>query len=130
MVRGMDKAVVMMRMLCVIALACLSFAHRPALAAPLSPAELAAITLPDGTVADICFSDGVGHAKTKGTYGRDCEACRIGAGLLLPQPSDVAGDVIAFAEVGDRPLIEAAVQGHRFQPGAPPTAPPHPAISM
>ena len=126
MVRGSEKAAVMVRMLCVIALVCLSFAHRPALAAPLSPAELAAMTLPDGTIADICFSDGVVHGKTKGAFGRNCEACRIGAGLLLPRPADVAGHLIAFAKVGDRPLIEAAVHGHRFQPGAPPTAPPHP----
>lgn len=120
-----NKAAVLVRMLCMLALVCLSFAHRPAVAASLSPAELAAITLPDGTIADLCLDDGVDHGKTKKGFGQSCEACRIGAAILLPAPTDLAGRPIAFRIVGDRPLIEAAVTGQRYEPGAPPTAPPH-----
>ncbi|HUH50032.1 MAG TPA: hypothetical protein VLZ56_09285 [Mycoplana sp.] len=120
-----NKAAVLVRMLCMLALVFLSFAHKPVAAAPLSPAELAAITLPDGTVADLCINGGVEHGKPKQGLGQGCEACRIGAAVLLPAPSDVGGRVIAFRIVGDRPLIEATVTGQRYEPGAPPTAPPH-----
>ena len=122
---GGKKAAVLVRMLCMLALVFLSFAHKPVVAAPLSPAELAAITLPDGTIADLCLSDGVEHGKTKQGFGQGCDACRIGAAVLLPAPSVLGGRAIAFRIVGDRPLIEAAVTGQRYEPGAPPTAPPH-----
>lgn len=120
-----NKAAVLVRMLCMLALVFLSFAHKPVVAAPLSPAELAAITLPDGTIADLCINGGVDHGKFKQGLGPGCEACRISAAALLPVPTDIGGRLIAFRIVGDRPLIEAVVTGQRYEPGAPPTAPPH-----
>lgn len=119
-----DKAAVLVRMLCMLALVFLSFAHKPAMAVPMSPSELAAITLPDGTIADICFNDGVEHGKSKKGVSQSCEACRIVAAALVPVPSDVIGRPVAYRVVGEQPLIEAAVSGQRFHPGAPPTAPP------
>ncbi|MDR6756051.1 hypothetical protein J2Y48_001341 [Mycoplana sp. BE70] len=120
-----NKAAVLVRMLCMLALVFLSFAHKPVVAAPLSPAELAAITLPDGTVADLCINGGVEHGKPKQGLGPACEACRISAAALLPVPTDIGGRLIAFRIVADRPLIEAVVTGQRYELGAPPTAPPH-----
>lgn len=120
-----SKSSVLVRMLCMLALVFLSFAHKPVVAAPLSPAELAAITLPDGTIADLCINDGIEHGKAKSGLGPGCEACRIGGAILLPTPADLVGKVVPFRVVGDRPLIEAVVTGQRYEPGAPPTAPPH-----
>ena len=120
-----NRTAVLVRMLCMLALVFLSFAHKPAAALPLSPAELAAITLPDGTIADLCINDTVEHGKAKKSFDRGCEACRIGAAGLLPAPSDVVGRIVPFKVIADRPLIEAAVHGQRYEPGAPPTAPPH-----
>ncbi|MFD1327524.1 hypothetical protein [Mycoplana ramosa] len=120
-----SKTAVLVRMLCMLALVFLSFAHKPVVAASLSPSELAAITLPDGTIADLCINGGVEHGKPKQGLGPGCEACRISAAILLPSPSDIAGRMIAFRVVGDRPLVEAVFTGQRYEPGAPPTAPPH-----
>lgn len=119
---------VLVRMLCMLALVFLSFAHKPAAAVPLSPVELAAITLPDGTIPDLCINNSVEHGKAKPGLGPGCEACRIAAAALLPAPADLDGRVVAFRVVADRPLVEAAVHGRRFPPGAPPTAPPYPSV--
>lgn len=129
-----NKMAMLVRMLCMVALVFLSFAHRPVSASPIPPIQLsaedlAALTLPDGTVADLCLNDHVDdHGKTDKGLGQGCEACRIGAGVILPQPADLAGQAASFRILGARPLVEAAVHGRRFQPGAPPTAPPHPSI--
>ena len=116
-----------LRILCAVALVFVGFAHKPVTAAMLSPVELAAFVLPDGTIPDICLSDVVdGDIKggKKHTSGHGCEACRIGGSMLSPEPVDLIGAVLAFRIVGAKPLVEAVIAGTRFQPGAPPRAPP------
>ena len=44
--------------------------------------------------------------------------------MLSPEPVDLVGAVLAFRIVGAKPLVEAVIAGTRFQPGAPPRAPP------
>lgn len=118
---------VLVRTLCVIALFSVGFSHRvPAFAPNLSPAEIAALTLPDGTLPELCLPagdhDGKGHVL-KG----DCEACRISSAALLPQPADMAGVVIrAKAAILLPPAFEA-FQRQLFPPNAAPRAPPAPA---
>lgn len=76
------------RLIAVFALVFLSFAHKPLSAKTLTPAEIAAYQLPDGTVAEICFGmDGVDHDSGKGqSMAPVCEACRLSGSILLPAP--------------------------------------------
>ncbi len=76
------------RVVAAFALVFLSFAHKPAMAKSLSPAEIAAYQLPDGTIADICFGmDGIDHDSGKSqSMAPVCEACRLAAAALLPTP--------------------------------------------
>ena len=76
------------RIVAAFALVFLSFAHKPAMAKSLTPAEIAAYQLPDGTIADICFGmDGIDHDSGKSqSMAPVCEACRLAGAALLPTP--------------------------------------------
>ncbi|NRQ14749.1 hypothetical protein [Ensifer sesbaniae] len=76
------------RLIAVFALVFLTFAHKPLSAKTLTPAEIAAYQLPDGTLAEICFGmDGVDHQRGKGrSMAPVCEACRLSGAILLPVP--------------------------------------------
>ena len=118
------------RALCVVALLAVGFGHRtPALAAsPLSLGELAALTLPDGTLPELCLP-GDEHAGKGQFTTAPCDACVISASVLLPTPADITGKRLsASAEVQLPPRVEAF---HRqlFPPNAAPRAPPRPALA-
>ncbi|RAS16152.1 hypothetical protein [Ensifer adhaerens] len=76
------------RLIAVFALVFLTFAHKPLSAKTLSPGEISAYQLPDGTIAEICFGmDGVDHESGKGqAMAPVCEACRLSGSILLPAP--------------------------------------------
>ena len=76
------------RLVAVFALVFLAFAHKPLMAKTLTPAEIAAYQLPDGSMAEICFGlDGVDHQSGKGqSMAPICEACRLSGSTLLPVP--------------------------------------------
>jgi len=113
------------RMICVVALVLLGLAHRPvASPAPqFSPQEIAALTLPDGTLPELCLpsEDGKGkaHAATS-----DCEACRISATALLPTPSDAVGIRMPLVATVDLPQPAEAHYRQLFPPDSHPRAPP------
>ncbi|MCM2475362.1 hypothetical protein HGO38_17920 [Rhizobium sp. CG5] len=119
------------RTLCVIALIAVGFAHRTPTLTPssLSPAELAALTLPDGTLPELCLPGHEEDGKHKGHLAvGDCEACLISASALLPTPADMAGARLPiFAETLLPPRFEA-FHRHIFPPNAAPRAPPYPAV--
>ncbi len=112
-------------MICVVALVLLGLAHRPvASPAPqLSPQEIAALTLPDGTLPELCLpsEDGKGkaHAATS-----DCEACRISATVLLPTPSDAVGIQMPLVAALALPQPAEAHYRQLFPPDSHPRAPP------
>lgn len=115
------------RIVCVIALLSLGLAHRPpaATAATLSPAEIAALTLPDGTLPELCLpgTDTDGKVKPHAAAS-DCEGCRISAMALLPEPSDTVG--VRLAAAGEIVLPKPAEAHYRqlFPPSSAPRAPP------
>ncbi|WP_454288951.1 hypothetical protein [Rhizobium arsenicireducens] len=118
------------RALCVVALLAVGFGHRtPVLAAPsLSVEEMAALTLPDGTLPELCLpGDGRG---SEGQLTRvPCDACVISASILLPAPADLTGERLsAAAEVLLPPRVEAFYR-QLFPPNAAPRAPPRPALA-
>ncbi|MGL3608820.1 hypothetical protein ACSV9I_20065 [Rhizobium sp. G187] len=115
------------RMLCVVALVLLGLAHRPAgtVETSFSPAEIAALTLPDGTVPELCLPGTDADGKVKPHVAKsDCEACRISATALLPEPSDTVG--IRLAAAGEIILPKPAEAHYRqlFPPSSAPRAPP------
>lgn len=112
-----------LRILCAVALLFVGLSHQPVSASYPSALELAAYTLPDGTIADLCIDDMV-DGKAKHPAGTRCEACRIGVATLLPAPADLAGVVLSFRRVAALPLVEQALRPKRERPGAPPRAPP------
>lgn len=116
------------RLLSVLALMLVAFAHKPIdLNAPDSY-ELAQYQLPDGTYPVICISD---RGENQNHHGHDkhlssesCEACRIASGFLCPTPdsSTALSPHVAMADgvVPSQPVLRRAV----YPPSAPPQAPP------
>jgi hypothetical protein len=119
---SLDRAT---RMICVVALVLLGLAHSPVvLPAPqLSAQEIAALTLPDGTLPELCLPAEDGKGKPLGASS-DCEACRISAAVLLPAPADTIGRVMAFASSIVLPQPAEAHYRQLFPPDSHPRAPP------
>jgi hypothetical protein len=117
-----------LRLICAFALCALAFAHTPidarAFGIPLS--EVAAYTLPDGTVPVLCLatSGHDDHQRHSGLGPNGCEACRLSAALLLPAASYV--ETVRTTLSAHLPLPPRLdVPGRPpFQPNAAPRAPP------
>ena len=120
------------RIMCALALLFVGFAHQfPAFAKDsLSPAALAEYVLPDGTLPTLCVTvDGTSKEHGKVGHLNPCEACRINASVLLPQPADATGVRIGFIV-----LVELSRRGellHRqlYPPNTRPRAPPSDPVS-
>lgn len=118
------------RALCVVALLAVGFGHRtPAFAVSLLSAEdVAAMTLPDGTLPELCLP--VDGEAGKGQFTVvPCDACVISASVLLPTPSDIAGKRLSAASAVQLPTRVEAFYRQLFPPNAAPRAPPHPAFA-
>lgn len=123
MTRRMTRWAACLRILCAVALLFVGFAHQPASATAPTALELTQYVLPDGTLPDICLNDMVG-GKAKHVGPVKCEACRIAGAMLMPEPADLDGAVLAFRRLVALPLVEEALRPRRERPGAPPRAPP------
>jgi hypothetical protein len=119
---SVDRAI---RMICVIALILLGLAHRPlATSAPqLSPQEIAALTLPDGTMPELCLPSAEGKGKAH-AMPSNCEACRISAAALLPAPGDATGIRLPLTASVKLPQPAEAHYRQLFPPDSHPRAPP------
>lgn len=119
-----DRAI---RIICVVALVLLGLAHRPptATVSPLTPSELALVTLPDGTVPELCLpgTDQDGKSKSH-IMASDCEACRISASVVLPPPADLVGIRMPLAVAAVLPQPAEAHYRQLFPPNSAPRAPP------
>jgi hypothetical protein len=117
-----------MRIICALAILFVGFAHQPPAIAEASPFDIASYALPDGSLPILCVteSDSDGSQKDKGkhSHAQDCEACRIGASTLLPQPADDPGRKIAIARLTTTRVFASIPQRRVLSPGAPPRAPP------
>lgn len=121
---GFDRAI---RIICVVALVLLGLAHRPPVPAvpTLSPAEVARLTLPDGTLPELCLpgTDQDGKSKSH-TITSDCEACRISAAFALPAPADLVGIRLPVVIAAVLPQPAEAHYRQLFPPNSAPRAPP------
>lgn len=118
------------RILCAFALFAIGFAHRvPAIETGVSPAEISAYTLPDGSLPDFChtvYHEEGGSHPDRHALSPVCEVCRIVAGIMLPQPADVVGMPLSI-ETGEGFVADTSA----FRPpfllaSAAPRAPPFP----
>jgi hypothetical protein len=114
------------RILCVLALLFVGLAHKPpAVAGPISAAELAQYILPDGSMATLCLpsEDGKTHHGSH-DQGSGCEACRLSASVLLPVPADIGGEPVRHDI--DRVVLLRSEAFYRqlFPPNTAPRGPP------
>jgi hypothetical protein len=118
----------LVRILCAIALVFVGLAHQVPAAAEdaLSPAALAQYVLPDGTLPTLCVTVVDDHGKEHGKIAHlnPCEACRIGASVVLPQPADITGARIGFTFKVELPRRVEAFHRQLFPPNTGPRAPP------
>lgn len=117
------------RILCVLALVCLAFAHKPPAFVGLSETavaqvDLAQYVLPDGTLPVICHPNANTEHPDHQMAGSGCEACRISASILLPEPGasarflncQIRAQMLRDDVASSRPV--------RLLPGTGPQAPP------
>lgn len=131
---------VLIRILCVLALVLLSFAHKPVdLSAPLlqmtaksgtdsEPVFIRYETMADGSIVSICVSehsaDADSHHKNHNMMV-DCEACRISAGFILATPPATGGPVVnKHHSTRDKRTALVLPRSSLYPPSAPPHAPP------
>jgi hypothetical protein len=118
----------LVRILCTIALVFVGLVHQVPAAAEdaLSPAALAQYVLPDGTLPTLCVTVVDDHGKEHGKIAHlnPCEACRIGASVVLPQPADITGARIGFTFKVELPRRVEAFHRQLFPPNTGPRAPP------
>jgi len=110
------------RLICVMALVMVGFAHKPVEAAPLS-VQLAAYLLPDGNLPSLCLTDDGSQPKGM-VKDHGCDACRLSAAVITPTPPGLAGQTIAFSTV-----VRIFEREHRlvralYPPSSGPRAPP------
>lgn len=115
------------RMICVLALLFVGFAHKPPVleyhAIPAS--ELAQYTLPDGTIPVLCLPSEDGKTKHEGhDFGSGCEACRLTASVLLPAPANIAGEPVLREIEHLLPIRSEAFYRQLFPPNTFPRGPP------
>ncbi len=80
-----------------LAMATLGFAHKPVAASGLSPVELAAYALPDGTLPDLCLT---GHAGSgEKALADHCDACALSHAPGLAAPSQTILPAPAMREL-------------------------------
>jgi hypothetical protein len=117
-----------LRIICVVALVSLSFAHRPvALASTTAdtglPTDISAFLLPDGTLPILCFSSDRNSEKGNAGSG-SCEACRLSATTDIPQSPAIGERLVSPVLVTQNTPKAIVLQQASFPPAAPPRAPP------
>lgn len=126
MKRSGKQAGVLTRIVCAIALLFVGLSHKPPAisASALTPAELAAYTLPDGTVPVLCLPSEDGASKKHSHDGTGCEACRLASAILLPAPPTIDSAIVLSPADRVVPVRYEAFYRQLFPPNASPRAPP------
>ena len=122
---------IVMRVMIIVALTMIGFAHKPVMAGSLpASVEYAAYTLPDGTLPVICVTvtgdEEMGSATKGGMGAYGCDACRLAASILVPEAPTAHASAVEFprrrcAHCRDIPKPDLA-ETSRALPRAPPSA--------
>jgi hypothetical protein len=114
---------VVTRLICALALMMVAFAHQPLAADPVA-LQFSAYILPDGTLPTLCVTDN-GAQPVKGVvHDHGCDACRVAAAILMPEPPRLGAQAIEFANVTR--IVERQYRLTRalYPPSSGPRAPP------
>lgn len=112
------------RILCVLSLVLVGFAHRPvAFVTPAASVDLAAYALPDGSLPALCLAGDTADGKS-GAGAAHCEFCRISGSALLPWPQSAADTMFALVAVPEARPADDRRAARVYTPGAPPRGPP------
>lgn len=112
------------RILCVLALVMLGLGHKP-VDAPSITDLYAAYTLPDGTLPTLCVTDDSSQsAPGKTPIWHGCEACRLAAAVLIPQPPEALALHVTYYAVPRAFARQLRMVKRLFPPSAAPRAPP------
>lgn len=107
MIRGSTTAATALRMICAAALFLIGFAHEVPAATDSSAGNPIVFALPDGSFPILCttVSDSSEPGHDHGTlFKHGCEACRLAASIILPDPDQGAWLGIQHASLAN-PLI-------------------------
>jgi hypothetical protein len=110
------------RLLCVLCLVMIGFAHKPVESA--STGSIPVYVLPDGSVASICIPGDPGKSPTKAS-SHGCDACRLSSTALLPTPHDHCGQPLAYAQIVKVQQRQYRLVRQIYPPSSGPRAPPH-----
>lgn len=123
MKKGSRGLAVALRALCAIGLFLLGFAHQVPQAVGANPDYNAAqYVLPDGTYASLCVT--IKDGDSKHVYKPNCEACRLTASIILPEPDDEAWLHHRLASLHNPLRFQLAIFGNRSIDRANSRAPP------
>lgn len=112
------------RLLCVIALLLVGFAHRMPAASPQPDVDLSAYALPNGTLPVICQSpSGTQDGSGKAVFFSDCGFCRLASTAILPVPEHTRTPPCSAAAVPVRVAHDLTVFPIHY-PGTPTRGPP------
>jgi hypothetical protein len=115
------------RFFCALALVLLAFAHKPIDLPQSGGYDIAAYTLPDGTVPILCQPSGEKggeHGHDGHAYSQDCEACRISSAFGCPVPPKTPGPSLNLAATVAYASVAPVIRRDHYPPAAPPQAPP------
>lgn len=111
------------RILCVLSLFLVGFAHRPvAYAAPVT-ADLSSYVLPDGSLPSFC-QDGEGSDGKSGAASGHCEFCRIAGAVVLASPLAIPDPMFVLVRTTHAFAADDRPAARVFAPGTPPRGPP------
>jgi hypothetical protein len=110
------------RLLCVLCLVMIGFAHKPI--ELTSSSNIPVYVLPDGSVASICAPGDHDNSPTKAA-NHGCEACRLSSIALLPTPADHCGQALAYAQIVKIQERQYRLARQIYPPSSGPRAPPH-----
>jgi hypothetical protein len=111
------------RLACVIALVMVGFSHKPVAADPAS-IQFAAYVLPDGKLPTLCINDTATQPEKGMLHDQGCDACRLVAAILMPEPPSVASQAVAFSTVTHVAERQYNLMRALYPPSSGPRAPP------
>ncbi len=86
----------LLRILCVVGLVMIGFAHKPVLADSTQAGTIVLAALPDGSLPTLCFGETDGRKAPAMAY-HGCDACRLSSSFVFVDPVFVAGPALDFA---------------------------------
>lgn len=111
------------RLICVIALMMVGFAHKPVAVDPVS-LQFAAYVLPDGKLPTLCLNETSTQPEKGMVHDYGCDACRLAAAILMPEPPGIASQAVAFSTMTHVAERQYHLTRALYPPSSGPRAPP------